>query len=89
MTWGGLEPSKHTRVRFEDGADLLLDHQAGLGRLVARGALEAMHVADGSPRLSSHYVAMMFDVCTGRRPFSRDVDRTLHELLLSCDPSRA
>ena len=83
-SWAATEPSKSTRVHFADGAALVLDHQAVLGRLVAGGQVHERHEpASAHPRLVQHYLRSFTRLLVdGQRSFPLEVDRRLHRLLL-------
>ena len=87
-SWAAVEPSKSTRLTFADGAVLVLDHQAVLGRLTssAGAVLEAFASPSLEPRLVQHYVGSFTRILVeGVRSFPVEVDRLLHRLVLSPD----
>jgi hypothetical protein len=83
--WGAAEPSKSTRLHLEDGAVVVLDHQAITGRLIAgAGRTAEVFESPGPPRrLVQHYLGCFARLLVeGRRSFPREVDVRLHEVLL-------
>jgi predicted dehydrogenase len=82
-SWGVTEPSMSTRLRFEGGAELLLDHTGVSARTVVGGVVTAMFGSDGRlPRLLSHYVPLLRQHLLADHRADLD-DLALHSLLLS------
>lgn len=55
-SWQVTSPSKSTRLAYDDGATLILDHQATAGRLFRQGRLvDAFGLDDSVDRLTRHY----------------------------------
>jgi len=83
-SWQVAEPSKSSRLRFDDGAVVVLDHQAVGARVLADGHLtEYFGHTNATPRLVQHYLACFEAVLVpGVRTFPSEIDVRLHELLL-------
>ena len=87
-SWAAAEPSKSTRLAFDDGAVVVLDHQAILGRAssVDGRVVEAFSSPSTEARLVQHYVGSFTRLLVeGKRSFPVAVDRLLHGLVLSPD----
>ena len=83
-SWQVTEPAKSSRFEFDDGAALILEHQAVSGRVVSDGRVVAMTGNGGArPRLFNHYQSVFSSVLVGgvRAAFERDL--RVHTLLLS------
>lgn len=62
-SWHVTEASKSTRLTFDGGAELVLDHTAVSARLLRHGRVLAMTGTDGAvPRLVSHYLNLYREV---------------------------
>jgi predicted dehydrogenase len=87
-SWQVSEPSKGTRLIFDEHIELVLDHVAVSGRLLREGRVDAIFGADGRiPRLVGHYTALFEHELDGdyvRNTADHDV--RLHTLLLSRKP---
>lgn len=84
-TWAAVEPSKSTRLVFADGAVVVLDHQAVLGRVEHGGrVLDVFASPSSHGRLLLHYLGSFHRLFVeGQRSFPVEIDRLLHRLLLS------
>lgn len=83
-SWRAIEPSKSTLLDFEDGTQLILDHQAVAGWLLPpTGQATHYRHENASPRLVEHYRRMFAqEAATGWRPH-RDLDDRLHRQLFA------
>lgn len=83
-TWQVTAPAKTTRIRYSSGAELVMDHTAVAGYLVADGNVTDVFGADASvPRRERHYRALYQSWLGGRRPIAAIQDHLLlHDLLL-------
>jgi predicted dehydrogenase len=83
-TWYANRPEKRTRLLFDDGAALALDHQAVTGRLLGPAhQIESFVSSDDPPRLVQHYMACFHRMFVeGQRCFDIDTERKLAALLL-------
>jgi predicted dehydrogenase len=83
-TWDMAHPVKYTRLLFESGAELLLDHQAmtgGIGLTDLGG--EAFAYASDVPRLVAHYIGAFSSLFISRESvYTTAQTRLLHSLLL-------
>ncbi len=84
-TWQAAEHSQWTRLRFESGAELVLDHIAGAATLFEDGAVAALYTrADVDPRLEVHYANFYRDYFGARLlQYPEQAGRDLHGLLFS------
>jgi predicted dehydrogenase len=81
-TWHAVEPSKSTRLRFQDGRQLILNHQSMTAQLFAGERLiSAWGYSGGLERLTAHYVGALGAALAFSG--SPDIDKRLHSLLLS------
>jgi predicted dehydrogenase len=87
-SWDVSEPSKGTRLIFDEHIELVLDHVAVSGRLLREGRVDAIFGTDGRiPRLVGHYTALFEHELDGTdMRNTADHDVRLHRLLLSRKP---
>jgi predicted dehydrogenase len=83
-SWYSTAPTRTTRIRYSSGAELVMDHNAVAGYLLANGEAADMYGSDGIvPRREAHYKAWYQSWLVDKRQiFSRDTSLRLHELLL-------
>lgn len=83
-TWHVTDPAKTTRIKYSSGAELVMDHTAVAGYLVADGNIIDVFGADASvPRRERHYRALYRSWLGDRRPIATLQDHLLlHYLLL-------
>lgn len=84
-SWHVTDAAKTTRLRYESGAELLMDHTAVSAYLVMNGQLRDWTGSDrGIPRRERHYRALYQEWLTEGSPaFSIEESLHLHELLLA------
>jgi predicted dehydrogenase len=80
VTWGGLEPSKHTTLVLADDTRVMLDHQAGVASVDGRVRFAA---PTDRPRLEQHYRALFARTLTNNPVFTREQERAIYALLFS------
>jgi predicted dehydrogenase len=84
-SWQSSGPSRSTRIRYESGIELVMDHHAVVGFLMKDGATIAFFGGDASiPRRESHYRALYRSwLVDGQQMFSAETSARLHSLLLA------
>jgi len=88
-SWHVTDPAKATRITFQSGAQLVLDHTAVAGYLIQDGHVTAISGSDREiPRRERHYLAL-YDwwLTRGNPVFPAAASLRLHELLLG-QPTR-
>lgn len=83
-SWHVTAPARTTRLRYESGAELVMDHHGVAGHLVEDGAVRELFGSDGSvPRQESHYRALYHSyLIEGEPTMSADRSLRLHDVLL-------
>lgn len=83
-TWHVTQATKLTRLCFEDGSELALDHTAVCARVTRHGRVVEMQGSDGAvPRLVAHYLNLFrARFQQGLEEWSDEDDLHLHSLLL-------
>ncbi|MGH3907869.1 MAG: Gfo/Idh/MocA family protein [Pseudonocardiaceae bacterium] len=83
-SWHVTDAAKTTRIRYEFGAELVMDHTAVAGYLVQNGAISAVFGSDRSiPRRERHYRALyQWWLNEGKPIIPIEISLRLHNLLL-------
>lgn len=83
-SWHVTDAAKTTRIRYEFGAELVMDHTAVAGYLVQNGAISAIFGSDRSiPRRERHYRALYQRwLVEGKPIITTEISLRLHDLLL-------
>jgi predicted dehydrogenase len=82
-SWNGADAARATRVRYESGAELVMDHHAVTGYLVEDGRIAAVFSdGDSVPRRERHYQALYRSWLVDGNEISAEAGVRLHELLL-------
>ncbi|SRR5216683_3460105 len=83
-SWHVTDAAKTTRIRYESGAEVIMDHTAVAGYLIQDGQITGFFGSDRSvPRRERHYRALyQWWLTDGNRIASRETHLRLHEMLL-------
>jgi predicted dehydrogenase len=83
-SWHVTDPAKTTRIRYNSGAELLMDHTAVAGYLTRNGRVTAVFGSDRTiPRRKRHYLALyQWWLTEGNPTMPARTGVHLHELLL-------
>jgi hypothetical protein len=78
VTWGGLEPSKHTTLVCANGTRVMLDHHAAIASV---DGITRFAAPTDRPRLEQHYRALLARTLAGDPVFTREQEFTIYGLL--------
>jgi predicted dehydrogenase len=83
-SWHVTDPAKTTRIRYDTGAELVMDHTAVAGHLIQDGRITATFGSNQAvPRRERHYLALyQWWLTQGNPILPAETSLRLHELLL-------
>jgi predicted dehydrogenase len=83
-SWHVTDAARTTRIRYDSGAELIMDHHAVAGYLMQNGKLAGIFGSDRAvPRRERHYLALYRWWLTGGHPIMpAETSLHLHDLLL-------
>jgi predicted dehydrogenase len=87
-SWNGADAARSTRVRYESGAELVMDHHSVAGYVVEKGRIAAVFSnGDSVPRRERHYRALYRSWLVDGNELLAEAGIRLHELLLRPSPA--
>jgi predicted dehydrogenase len=82
-SWNGADRARTTRIRYDSGAELIMDHNAVEGYVLHDGQIVSIFHDDSDlPRRERHYRALYQSWLVDKKPISAPDNSRLHDLLL-------